>query len=193
MDCGRSQRGGSSAAHINQVLSQPAAERTVATIVHEATHQLAYNTGLQTRYAGNPMWVSEGIAVYFETPDLDSARGWRYIGAINRLHLNHFREYAQSASARCAGDPADRRCPVPRSEDVGRRLRRGLGAELLPAARPAGAVRQVPAGDGAVAAVGGTDERGTPRAVSTGPSARTWRASTRTSCGTCASRECRGS
>jgi hypothetical protein len=88
----KNQRGGSSAAHINQILSQPAAERTVATIVHEATHQLAYNTGLQTRYAGNPMWVSEGIAVYFETPDLDNARGWRYIGAINRLHLNHFRD-----------------------------------------------------------------------------------------------------
>jgi hypothetical protein len=88
----KSQRGGSSAAHINQVLSQPAAERTVATIVHEATHQLAYNTGLQTRYAGNPMWISEGIAVYFETPDLDSARGWRYIGAINRVHLNQFRQ-----------------------------------------------------------------------------------------------------
>jgi hypothetical protein len=86
------QRGGSSAAHINQILSQPAAERTVATIVHEATHQLAYNTGLQTRFAGNPMWVSEGIAVYFETPDMDNSRGWRYIGAINRLHLNHFRD-----------------------------------------------------------------------------------------------------
>jgi hypothetical protein len=88
----KSQRGGSSAAHINQVLSQPAAERTVATVVHEATHQLAYNTGLQRRYAGNPMWVSEGLAVYFETPDLDSSRGWRNIGAINRLHLNHFRD-----------------------------------------------------------------------------------------------------
>ncbi|NLX54834.1 MAG: DUF1570 domain-containing protein [Planctomycetaceae bacterium] len=88
----RGRRGGSSAAHINQVLSQPAAERTVATIVHEATHQLAYNTGLQTRFAGNPMWVSEGIAVYFETPDLDSARGWRNIGAVNRVHLQRFRK-----------------------------------------------------------------------------------------------------
>lgn len=88
----KTQRGVSSAAHINQVLSQPAAERTVATIVHEATHQLAYNSGLQTRLAGNPMWVSEGIAVYFETPDLDNARGWRSIGAMNRLHWNRFRE-----------------------------------------------------------------------------------------------------
>ncbi|MHB8953959.1 MAG: DUF1570 domain-containing protein [Pirellulaceae bacterium] len=88
----KTQRGVSSAAHINQVLSQPAAERTVATIVHEATHQLAYNTGLQTRFAGNPMWVSEGIAVYFETPDLGSSRGWRSVGAINRRHLNRFHE-----------------------------------------------------------------------------------------------------
>lgn len=88
----KTQRGVSSAAHINQVLSQPAAERTVATIVHEATHQLAYNSGLQTRLAGNPMWINEGIAVYFETPDLDTARGWRSIGALNRLHLTRFRD-----------------------------------------------------------------------------------------------------
>ena len=86
------QRGVSSAAHINQILSQPAAERTVATIVHEATHQLAYNSGLQTRYAGNPTWVSEGIAVYFETPDLGSSRGWRNIGSVNRVHLQQFQQ-----------------------------------------------------------------------------------------------------
>ena len=65
---------GSSTTHINRILSQPAAERLVATIVHEATHQLAFNSGLQTRLADNPMWVSEGIAVYFETPDLRSER-----------------------------------------------------------------------------------------------------------------------
>src|SRR5690349_23883131 len=42
---------------------------SVATVVHEAVHQLAFNTGLQVRYADNPMWVSEGLAMYFETPD----------------------------------------------------------------------------------------------------------------------------
>jgi hypothetical protein len=79
-----------SSQHINRILSQPAAERTVATIVHEATHQLAYNSGLQTRYAANPLWVSEGIALFFETPDLSSSRGWRSIGSVNHLHLSHF-------------------------------------------------------------------------------------------------------
>jgi len=80
-----------SAAHINVILSQPKASRTVATIVHEATHQLAFNSGLQLRLADIPMWLSEGIATYFETPDLRSARGWRTVGKVNRYHLTQFR------------------------------------------------------------------------------------------------------
>ncbi|MFW6171828.1 MAG: DUF1570 domain-containing protein, partial [Planctomycetota bacterium] len=50
----------------------------------------AYNSGLQTRYADNPTWVSEGIAVFFETPDLDSSRGWRAIGSVHPLYLPAF-------------------------------------------------------------------------------------------------------
>jgi hypothetical protein len=82
-----------SAAEINQMLARPDAERTVATIIHEATHQIAFNCGLQTRYADIPLWVSEGIAVYFETPDLSSARGWRTIGSVNAPRLAQFRQY----------------------------------------------------------------------------------------------------
>ena len=33
-------------------------ERTVATIIHEATHQLAFNSGLQVRFADNPLVVA---------------------------------------------------------------------------------------------------------------------------------------
>ena len=89
-------RGGqrtSSAAHINRILSQPAGERTVATVVHEATHQLAYNSGLQKRYADNPFWVSEGMAIFFETPDLKSTKGWRTLGGVNRVNLFNFRKF----------------------------------------------------------------------------------------------------
>ena len=82
-----------SAAQINRMLAQPQAEATVATIIHEATHQIAFNSGLQTRFADIPLWVSEGLAVYFETPDLQSAKGWRNIGAVNRSRLDRFREY----------------------------------------------------------------------------------------------------
>jgi hypothetical protein len=81
------------AARINQILSQPGAERTVATIVHEATHQLAFNSGLQVRFADVPFWVSEGIAIYFETPNLESTKGWRNIGGVNRVNLVNFRKY----------------------------------------------------------------------------------------------------
>jgi hypothetical protein len=83
-----------SAAQINEMLSKPAAERTVATVIHEATHQLGSNCGLQTRLADIPLWLYEGMAMYFETPDLASSKGgWRNIGAVNRVRLQGFREY----------------------------------------------------------------------------------------------------
>jgi hypothetical protein len=82
-----------SSGQINAVLSRPEAEQVVATIIHEATHQIAFNSGLQTRFADIPLWVSEGLAVYFETPDLQSAKGWRNIGAVNTNRLDRFREY----------------------------------------------------------------------------------------------------
>lgn len=78
---------------INAMLSRPAGERTTATIVHEATHQMAFNCGLQTRYADVPVWLSEGIAMYFETPDLKSRKGWTTIGAMNRVKLAAFKRY----------------------------------------------------------------------------------------------------
>jgi hypothetical protein len=86
-------RRGANTARINALLSQPAAERNVATIVHEATHQLVFNSGMQTRYADIPFWVSEGLAVYFETPDLTSAKGWKKIGGVNRYNLLLFRRW----------------------------------------------------------------------------------------------------
>lgn len=83
----------SSAGEINQLLAQPEAEAMVATIIHEATHQLAFNRGLQARFADVPLWVSEGVALYFETPDLRNSRGWQTVGAVNRVRLDRFRQY----------------------------------------------------------------------------------------------------
>ncbi len=87
----------------------PDAERNVATIIHEATHQLAYNTGLQKRFADNPMWVSEGMAVFFESPDFSTSRGWRSIGKVNTVNLARFQRYvprrgAESLSTLLADD-----------------------------------------------------------------------------------------
>ncbi|MFN7840378.1 MAG: DUF1570 domain-containing protein [Pirellula sp.] len=53
---------------LSTILSRPEAERTVSTVIHEASHQMAFNCGLQTRLGDNPLWLSEGLATFFETP-----------------------------------------------------------------------------------------------------------------------------
>jgi hypothetical protein len=73
----------------------------VATMVHEATHQIAFNCGLHTRMADNPLWLTEGMATYFETPDIRSKTGWKTAGQINRARLRRFKEFL---NARRAGD-----------------------------------------------------------------------------------------
>ena len=87
---GSSRRG--SLKEINQMLRAPGALPLVSTVVHEATHQIAFNCGLQTRYADLPLWLLEGMAVYFEAPDLSSGRGWRGIGKVNYPRLRTFRQ-----------------------------------------------------------------------------------------------------
>ncbi|MFZ5831475.1 MAG: DUF1570 domain-containing protein [Planctomycetota bacterium] len=99
----------STAATVNQVLSRPGAQATVATIVHEATHQIAYNCGLHVRLSGCPLWLAEGVAMYFETPDLTSERGWRGIGNVNYSRLRQLQKYwgkrpRDSLKALIAGD-----------------------------------------------------------------------------------------
>ncbi len=41
---------------------------TEANIVHEAIHQLAYNTGIHERLFQHPLWFVEGLATMFEVP-----------------------------------------------------------------------------------------------------------------------------
>jgi hypothetical protein len=83
---------------------------SVATVVHEAVHQLAFNTGLQVRYADNPMWVSEGLAMYFETPDFGSGGRWTAAGKVSPWRL---REFQQSVTTR----PLDSLTTLIQSED----------------------------------------------------------------------------
>ncbi len=37
-------------------------------IIHEATHQTAFNTGVHRRFGQTPKWVAEGLATMFEGP-----------------------------------------------------------------------------------------------------------------------------
>ena len=47
---------------------------TATTILHEATHQAAFNTGVHGRYTPPPLWVVEGLATLFEAPGVYNAR-----------------------------------------------------------------------------------------------------------------------
>jgi hypothetical protein len=56
-------------------LKRLAADSSTAKATHEATHLLAFNTGLQLADHEYPFWVSEGLATNFETDHPDSAFG----------------------------------------------------------------------------------------------------------------------
>ena len=89
VEAGRGSRPRSRSAALSQMLARSDAERTIATIVHEATHQIAFNCGLHTRFSDCPMWFSEGLAVYFET--LDRSKGTTV--GLNRVRLPLFQKY----------------------------------------------------------------------------------------------------
>jgi len=71
------------------------APQAIATVVHEAAHQIAYNCGLNQRLADNPLWLVEGMAVFFETPDLRSRSGWRTVGKVNLPRLARFTDFVR--------------------------------------------------------------------------------------------------
>ena len=81
---------------MNQIFQDPRSIPMVTTIIHEGTHQLMFNTGLQTRLADTPYWLNEGIAMYFETPDLNNQQGWNGPGKVNRERLAGMLVYSRS-------------------------------------------------------------------------------------------------
>jgi hypothetical protein len=58
----------------------------LAKTTHEAAHQIAFNSGLQTRGVMYPLWVSEGLATCFEL-EPDGRFGPEYDNATRRRHL----------------------------------------------------------------------------------------------------------
>lgn len=65
--------------------------KTASIIIHEATHQTAFNTGVHSRYTPPPLWVAEGLATMFEAPGVyDSRHYTRQSDRINRARLRAF-------------------------------------------------------------------------------------------------------
>ena len=86
----------SSTRRIEEIFQNPAAVYTVATIIHEGTHQLMFNRGVQTRFADTPLWMNEGLAIFFEAPNLRNKRGWTKPGLVFGQRLYRFRNTLQT-------------------------------------------------------------------------------------------------
>ncbi len=67
-------------------------ESDIEVVSHEATHQLAGNTGVLPRGKIGARWAHEGLASYFETP---AGAGWGGIGAVNQTRLADYRVVAR--------------------------------------------------------------------------------------------------
>jgi hypothetical protein len=66
-----------------------------ATIIHEATHQTAYNVGVHKRFAAAPRWLVEGLATMFEARGVWNAQYDRtQTDRLNMGRLLDFRDYA---------------------------------------------------------------------------------------------------
>jgi hypothetical protein len=63
-----------------------------ATIIHEATHQTAFNTGLHSRFGEMPRWLVEGLGTMFEASGVwDSTHHHARPDRYNRGRLEQFR------------------------------------------------------------------------------------------------------
>jgi Protein of unknown function (DUF1570) len=66
-----------------------------ATIIHEATHQTAYNVGVHKRFTAAPRWLIEGLATMFEARGMWNAQSDQSQSArINQGRLIDFQDYA---------------------------------------------------------------------------------------------------
>jgi hypothetical protein len=67
-------------------------QRNALVIVHEATHQTAFNTGIHSRYVPPPLWVAEGLATMFEARGVHNSRSYTsQSDRINQGRLHDFR------------------------------------------------------------------------------------------------------
>ena len=64
------------------------------TVIHEATHQVAFNTGIHSRIGQNPQWVVEGLATLFEADGIRTRTVAPDISdRINAERLEWFQKY----------------------------------------------------------------------------------------------------
>jgi hypothetical protein len=76
--------------------------RNAETIIHEATHQTAYNVGIQNRFvAGQPKWLSEGLATMFEAPGVWNSQSFHTLK--DRVNQERYRNFVAGLPMRKPG------------------------------------------------------------------------------------------
>ncbi len=71
------------------------------TIIHEATHQSAFNTGIHNRFGPVPRWISEGLAMLFEAQGVNNSMYYtKQRDRINRDRLIALQRYYENGKAR---------------------------------------------------------------------------------------------
>ena len=66
-------------------------QKNASVLIHEATHQTAFNTGIHSRYTPPPLWVAEGLATLFEAPGVYGARN--YGDSADQMNQGRFRDF----------------------------------------------------------------------------------------------------
>ena len=75
--------------------------RNLDTVVHEISHQAAFNCGLHGRFADTPRWVVEGLGTMFEAPGVwDSLNHPQQVERVNKGLLGLFREKTVSRNVK---------------------------------------------------------------------------------------------
>jgi hypothetical protein len=68
-------------------------EVNATTIIHEAAHQAAFNTGVHNRHTDTPVWIAEGLATMFEARGVyRSSTFARPSDRVNRDRFEYFLE-----------------------------------------------------------------------------------------------------
>jgi hypothetical protein len=66
--------------------------KNAETIIHEATHQTAFNVGIHNRFTMPPKWLAEGLATMFEAPGVWNSQSFHSLNdRINKQQLAEFR------------------------------------------------------------------------------------------------------
>jgi hypothetical protein len=66
-------------------------QQNFSTVVHEASHQTAFNTGIHNRWSPPPRWVAEGLGTMFEARGVADSR--TYPNETDRINLGRLRDF----------------------------------------------------------------------------------------------------